>query len=93
MSRLAKENGIPELRLPVAGAGELVIGGIDGSVRTGSSCGLAIGVTWGRFGESGGVLDVYHVKTLAYALQSWLRDYEGEATRNRLSTQEHGDES
>lgn len=65
-------------RYEVPGAGQLVISCLDGCTMTGSATGLAIGVTWGSHGESGGVLDFNEVARLHQDLGRWLKEAEAD---------------
>ena len=65
------------MRLPVAGAGEFVIDITPGSVtRCGKAKGCSIGVTWGSYGEAGGVMDTADLKKLANGINTWLEEYD-----------------
>ena len=52
-----------ELRFPVQGAGELIIGKSAGA-RCGTAVGFHLTVSWGIYGEVGGVMDAKVAKQL-----------------------------
>ncbi len=64
-----------EYRYPVVGAGDLVISISKHGMRgTGTARGISVGVTWGKYGEAGGVMDISVVRQLVDDLGEWLKD-------------------
>ena len=64
-----------EYRYPVVGAGSVVISIAKHGMRgTGTARGVSVGVTWGKYGEAGGVMDISVVRSLVNDLSKWLKE-------------------
>ena len=71
------------MRLPVAGAGELIFKApFKGYIKTGTAKGMSVNVTWGKYGEAGGVMDIDDLQKLAEGINEWLENL-GHSKPNR----------
>jgi len=65
------------IRLPVIGAGDLIVHAPLNGVNTcGKATGMCVDVSWTKYGESGGVMDVTHLKELADGIYRWIGEYD-----------------
>ena len=72
---------IPYKSYKVAGAGEIHIE--EGTASTGGALGKAIGVTWGKHGVIGGVIDRREIKRLVKDLTEWLCETKSKTSKRK----------
>lgn len=58
------ETTMGEQKFYVAGAGHIIFS-LSTNVMTGGATGFSLGVSWGKYGETGGVLDTKEAKLMA----------------------------